>query len=70
VVGGALKSAKLGASFKGAEDKFFRRPEPKDVAARGCVKGAHVEYMVGGIVENLTPRSRPLALVTWEGVMG
>ena len=65
-----MKGAKLGASFKSAEDEFFGGPKPEYLPTGGCVKGACVEYVVGGVIENVTPRSRPLALVTWEGVTG
>jgi len=68
MVGGALESAELGATFEGAKDEFFGGPEPEDAAARGRVKGACVEYVASGVIENLMSRSRPLMLVTWERV--
>jgi len=68
-IGGALKSAKLCTAFKGAEDEFFGRTKSEDTATRGCVKRACVEDMRGGIVKPCVPQSRPLTLVTGEGVM-
>jgi len=63
-----LKSAKLGAPFKGAKDKFFRRAKAENATARGCVKGACIEDVVDGVWECCTPWSRPLMLVTGKGV--
>ena len=67
-IGGVLEGAELGATFESSEDEFFGRSKTEYAAARGCMKGAHVEDMIDGVVKNLTPRSRPLALVTGESV--
>ena len=64
-IGGALEGAKLGAAFESSEDEIFRRSKSEDATAWGCVKGARVEDVVDGVIENAS-RSRPLTLVAGE----
>jgi len=67
-VGGVLESAELGAAFESSEDEISGRTKSEDAVVWGCMERAHVEDVVDGVVEDLTPRSRPLALVTGEEV--